>query len=46
MTKELIRKFDIGLDIKKLQQDFNNLLPQMEEIGWWGAEGDIGQITQ
>ena len=44
ITNKLIRKFDIGLDINKLQEDFNNLLPQIEEISWWGAEGATHQF--
>ncbi len=40
----LIRKFDIGLDIQELQSDFKKLLPKIEEIGWWGAEGATHQF--
>ena len=40
----LIRKFDIGLDIKELQGDFKKLLPEIEKIGWWSAKGATHQF--
>ena len=44
----LIRKFEIGINIEKLQKEFKNFLPKIEEIGWWEGPGPIityGQIA-
>tara|TARA_Y200000002_G_scaffold383243_1_gene404352 strand:+ start:1468 stop:2136 length:669 start_codon:yes stop_codon:yes gene_type:complete len=40
----LIRKFDIGIQINELQKEFKELLPKIEEIGWWGAPGATHQF--
>ena len=37
----LIRKFDIGINIEKLQKELKNFIPKIEEIGWW--EGFTGR---
>ena len=35
----LIRKFEIGINIEKLQKELKRFLPKIEEIGWWEADG-------
>ena len=35
----LIRKFEIGINIEKLQKELKRFLPKIEEIGWWESDG-------
>ena len=43
----LIRKFDIGINIEKLQKELKNFIPKIEEIGWWeGFTGRTDHQTQ
>ena len=35
----LIRKFEIGINIEKLQKELKRFLPKIEEIGWWEHDG-------
>lgn len=44
----LIRKFEIGINIEKLQKELKNFLPKIEEIGWWKGDKEgrhNGQIA-
>ena len=34
---DVIKKYNLGIDPVEMQKDFEDLLPKIEEIGWWGA---------
>lgn len=40
----IIRKFDIGIDKKKLANNFLKLLPEIEAYGWWKSKGATHQF--
>lgn len=34
---ELVKKFDVGIDGDRLTNEFESLLPEIENIGWWST---------
>jgi len=34
---DVIKKYDIGIDIESMQEEFFQLLPAMDEMGWWSV---------
>lgn len=44
---DLIKKYDIGIDAKKMVNEFNKLLPDIDTVGWWmqGKQGHQAQFA-
>ena len=44
---DLLKRYDIGIDRENMIKEFNNLLPSIEEHGWWtvGKQGHQAQFA-
>ena len=45
--EDLIKKYDIGIDSNNMVEEFKNLLPEIDTMGWWsvGKQGHQAQFA-